>query len=266
MVGRLLLSLVWAMGLWAMAQGWELRVCADPNHLPYSNRQEEGFENKIARLLAEEIGARLVYYWYPQRPLLREVIREGECEVVIGVADGHPLFLNTIAYYRTAFVFVYRADRNLDLASLDDPVLRGLRIGVHVVPGGVNPPAQALANRGLLPNLVGFSVFGDYAKPNPLSEPVEAVVRGDIDVAIVWGPVGGYFAKRSPVPLKVVLVSPEIDPPFLPMVFSITVGVRKGDEGLRDLLNRAIVRRWEEIQEILAFYGVPLLPLPKPSL
>jgi ABC-type amino acid transport substrate-binding protein len=114
--------------------------------------------------------------------------------------------------------------------------------------------------------LVGFSVFGDYAKPNPLSEPVEAVVRGDIDVAIVWGPVGGYFAKRSPVPLKVVLVSPEIDPPFLPMVFSITVGVRKGDEGLRDLLNRAIVRRWEEIQEILVSYGVPLLPLPKPSL
>jgi mxaJ protein len=253
----------------ALGQAWEMRVCADPNNLPYSNEQEEGFENRIAEIIAEDLDAKLTYVWFPQRlGLSREVFREGECDLVMGLNDGHPQFLTTLPYYRSSYVFVYREDSPFEVSSLDDPVLRELKIGIHV-PGGadnVTPPAQALADRGLSHNLVGFSIFGDYSKPNPLSSIVEAVAEGEIDVAVVWGPVAGYFAKEQAVELELVPVLPQIELPFLPMVFSISIGLRRGDEDFRDLLHQAFARRWEEIQAVLREYGVPLEPLPKPML
>ena len=267
LLGAALLS-----GTWGAAQdapSWEMRVCSDPNNLPYSSRQEPGFENKVAEILAAELSAELTYVWYPQRNLqVREVFREGECDIIMGMSDGNPLVLTTLPYYQSTYVFVYPENADFDIDSLDDPDLKNLTIGVQV-PGGESasvPPAQALANRGLAANFVGFSIFGDYSQPDPAKPIVDAVANGDVDVAVVWGPIAGYYAKRASVPLKVVPVTPQIEPPFLPMVISISVAVRQGDEDFADILDRAIVTRYDDIQAVLKEYNIPLLPVPKPVL
>lgn len=252
----------------ALAQDWEMRVCAEPDNLPYSNEREEGFENRIAEIVAQELNAKLTYVWLPQYQsrvtVLNALNRDGECDMIMGITDGHPGFLTSAAYYRTSYVFVYREDSPFEIHTLDDPVLRELKIGVHAHPGGrgVSPGTHALVSRGLIRNQVGFTP--DYSKPSPFSPIVEAVAEGKVDVAIAWGPVAGYVARQQPVGLELVPVTPEIDLPLMPMVFPISVGVRPGDEALRDELTVALARSWDEIQAILEEYGVPLLPLPKP--
>jgi mxaJ protein len=251
----------------AWAQQWELKVCADANNLPYSNRSGEGFENRIAEIIADDLGAELSYVWFPQRWALAQVFREGDCDLVMGVSDGHSSFLTTLPYYRSSYVFLYRENGSLEPTSLDDPELRGVTIGVHVPPGGgISPPAQALANRGLVDNVRGFPVVDDYSQANPLGRLVAAVAKGQIDVAVAWGPIAGYFAHQHEVELALESVKPQIEPPFLPMVFAISIGLRKGDEDFRDRLHVTLARHWEEIQAVLRDYGVPLEPLPKPAL
>jgi len=240
----------------------ELRVCADPNNLPYSNERHEGFENKIAELIARELGATLSYTWWPQRRgFIRNTLRENKCDLVMGVPTSYELVLATRPYYRSTYVFVYRKDSGYQIRSFDDPILRELKIGVHVIGDDYNnsPPAHALGNRQIVGNVVGYSVYGDYSEPNPPARLIEAVARGDIDVAIAWGPIAGYFAKKESVPLELVPVSPSIDLPFLPFVYDISMGVRREDEAFRDELDAILVRKQAEIRQILESYGVPLL-------
>lgn len=248
------------------AAGWEMRVCADPNDLPYSNEAEEGFENRIAEIVADELGAHLSYVWYPRRrKFVQQMLRAGRCDLVMGVSDSSSKMLTTLAYYRSSYVFVYPQNAAFDITSFDDQELKDLRIGVQVG-GGLLPPNKALANRGLTENLKGYPIVGDYAEDNPLSPIINAVASGEVDLAVAWGPIAGYFAQHQDVPLKIVPVSPQFEPPFLPMVFSIAIGVRHGDRDFARLLNRAIVKRWDDIQAVLEDYGVPLLPLTKPTL
>ena len=143
----------------------ELRVCADPNNLPFSNEREEGFENRIAELVADELDAELSYTWWAQRRgFIRSTLGAGACDLVIGVPAGYELAETTDAYYRSAYVYVYRADRGLELHSMRDPRLRHLRIGVHLIgDDGVNPPpAHALGEQGIVDNVVGYMIYGDY--------------------------------------------------------------------------------------------------------
>jgi len=238
----------------------ELRVCADPNNLPYSNRRLEGFENRLAEMAARDLNARVRYTWWPQhRGFIRNTLKAGTCDVVMGLPSSVELALTTRPYYRSTYVFVYRQDRGIAVRSFDDPALRKLRIGVQMIgDDGINsPPAHALANRGMVRNVVGYSVYGDYSKPNPPARIMEAVARGDVDVAVVWGPLAGYFAKREPVALTLTPVSPQIDLPYLPYVFDIAIGVRRGETALRDELDAALERRAPEIDAILDRYGVP---------
>ena len=238
----------------------ELRVCADPNNLPFSNRRLEGFENKIAELLARDLGARVSYTWWAQRRgFFRNTLKAGLCDVVLGVPASLEMVAPTRPYYRSTYVFVYRADRGIDVRSFDDPVLKTLRIGVQLAGDDYanTPPAHALARRGIVSNVVGFTLYGDYAVANPPARIVEAVARGDVDVAVVWGPLAGYFASRERVPLRVVPVSPSIDLPFLPFVFDIAAGVRRGDESLRTEIDDFLERRRSDIDAILDAYGVP---------
>jgi mxaJ protein len=237
-----------------------LRVCADPNNLPYSNRAEEGFENRIASLLAADRHARVVYTWWAQRRgYVRNTLKAGECDVLIGVPTSFELALTTRPYYRSTYVFVARRDRHLHLASLDDPRLRRMRIAVQMVGDDFanTPPAHALSTRGMTRNVVGYPVYGDYARPHPLSGIVEAVERGDVDAAIAWGPPAAYFARSSAVPLDLTPVTPQIDLPFLPFVFDMSMGVRRSDKALRDELDDFLVRRKTDIDAILAKYAVP---------
>jgi quinoprotein dehydrogenase-associated probable ABC transporter substrate-binding protein len=240
----------------------ELRVCADPNNLPFSNQKEQGFENRIAELVARDLNARLTYVWYAQRRgFARNTVNAGKCDVYIGVPSGFERVTTTIPYYRSTYVFATRRDRNIKVASFDDPVLKKLRIGVQMVGDDFmnTPPAHALANRHIIQNVRGYSVYGDYSQPNPPARVIDALAKGDIDVAVAWGPLAGYFAQREPVALDIVPVSPQIDLPFLPFVFDISMGVRRGQDSLRDQLNAIITRRRPEIDRILSSFGVPRL-------
>jgi mxaJ protein len=240
----------------------ELRVCSDPNNLPFSNEREEGFENRIAELLAEELDATLSYTWWAQRRgFFRNTLRAGLCDVVIGVPSSLELAQPTRPYYRSTYVFVYPQRRGLDIRTLDDPVLRELRIGVHLVGDDYQntPPAEALANRGFIEQLHGFTLYGDYAQPNPPARILDALVADEIDVAIVWGPLAGYFAPRQPIALEMVPVRPQIDPPYLPFVFDISLGVRRGELEFQAELDEVLVRRADDIRRILDDYGVPQL-------
>ncbi|HEX6898398.1 MAG TPA: substrate-binding domain-containing protein [Thermoanaerobaculia bacterium] len=237
-----------------------LRVCADPNNLPFSNQRLEGFENQLAEIVARDMGAAVRYTWWPQRRgFVRNTLRAGACDVVLGVPSSFELALPTRPYYRSTYVFVYRRDRGIEVHSFDDPVLRKLRIGVQMIgdDGYNSPPAHALANRGIVDNVVGYTVYGDYSRPDPPSRIVAAVAAGEIDVAVVWGPLAGYFAPRQKAPLAIVPVSPQIDMPFLPFVWDISMGVRRSDVRLQEELDGILERRRPEIDALLDRYGVP---------
>lgn len=238
-----------------------LRVCSDPNNLPYSNVREEGFENRIAEIVAAELDRRLEYTWMPQRRgHIRSTLTAGTCDVIIGIPSSVDLVLATRPYYRSTYVFITRRG-SPRIESFNDPRLRRLRVGVHLVgdDGANSPPVHALTQRGVVGNLVGYTVYGDYSKPNPPARLVEAVANDEVDVAVAWGPLAGWVARHSAVPLDLVPVSPQIDLPFLPHVYDISMGVRRTDVALRDSLERAINARRGDIEAVLRSYGVPLL-------
>jgi mxaJ protein len=244
----------------ALVAHQRLRVCADPNNLPFSNEQREGFENKIAALVAREMNVELQYTWWAQRRgFIRNTLKANECDLVIGVPSSFEMAQTTSPYYRSTYVFVSRKSRNLNIASFDDPILRKLKVGVQMIGDDFanTPPAHALSNRNIIRNVRGYTVYGDYAQANPPARIIDAVAKGEVDVAIVWGPLAGYFAKREKVALEVTPVSPEIDLPYLPFVFDISMGVRRGDDAFREELEQILARRRSEIESILDEYNVP---------
>jgi len=238
----------------------QLRVCADPNNLPFTNDRLEGFENRLAALVSRDLHADVRYTWWAQRRgFVRNTLKAGLCDVVMGVPTSFDLALTTRPYYRSTYVFVSRADRGRRIESFDDPALRRLRIGVQMIGDDYSnaPPAHALAQRHIVSNVVGYMVYGDYAQPNPPARIVEAVAKGEIDLAVAWGPLAGYFAAQQPVGLTITPVSPQIDLPFLPFVYDISMGVRHGNKPLKEELDRIIERRRGDIDAILAQYHVP---------
>lgn len=255
------LGLAVALSAGTAAGAWTFSVCADPDAAPYSARDGGGFDNRIAAAIADALGAELEMVWMPDhraRTLLRH-LHGGACDAAMGMLDGSGGVLTSHAYYRTGYTFVHPEAAGIEVASLDDPVLRALRIGL---PGGARkptPPSLALARRGMLDNLQHFEAPARGAA----SEIGVALRQGSIDLAILWGPVAGALAQAEGG-LVVAPVQPEIDVPFLPMVGSFAIGVRPHDEALRDAIDVALAERWDEVQSILTEAGVPLWPLPRP--
>lgn len=238
-----------------------LRVCADPNNLPFSNQRRAGFENRIAMLLARDMGTTVQFSWRPQmRGFVRKGLKAGACDVYMGVPAAFGPLLTTAPYYRSTYVIVYRTGSRVHVRSLDDPALRTLKVGVHLIGDDYQntPPAQALAARGIVQNVRGYPIVGDYSKPDPQAEIIKALERGEIDVAIVWGPFAGYFAKRSRTPLTLVPVTPAHDASGQTFAFDIAVGVGRTDSALARTLDTLLVRERPAIHKILAEYGVPL--------
>lgn len=261
MLAAIVLSLIaWALGS-AQAQTWEMRICSDPFNFPFSSEIEAGFENRIAAILAEELDATLTVVWWYQGERMTQKLRQGECDVIMGVQDGQALMLSTLSYYRSPFVFVYRADSGFEINSFDDPILRELRLGVQPAGG---PTHQALMARNLSDNIALLLNNRGLDAQEPLARLTEAVAESVIDVAVSWGPAAGYFAELQSVDLKVSPAAFVFEPPFVPLFINMAMGVRLGDESLRDLLDIAIAERWDEIQEVLLEYRVPMMPLPKP--
>jgi mxaJ protein len=238
-------------------------VCADPNNLPFSNQAGGGFENRIAELVARDLGKPVRYVWWAQRRgYARNTVNAAKCDVWPGVASGVEMLATTKPYYRSTYVFLTREDSALQGLTLDDARLSRLTIGVQMVGDDANntPPAHAVARRGLTGNVRGYSVFGDYARPNPPASIVDAVAHRAIDVAIVWGPLAGYFSKRADVPLRLEPVIPQLDAGQWPMSFSISMGVRKGNDALLQQIETILQKEKPAIDEILRAYGVPLEP------
>jgi mxaJ protein len=244
------------------AQAADLRVCADPNNLPFSNDKGQGFENKIVDLIAKDMGEKVVYTWWAQRRgFVRNTLKSGMCDLWPGIATAVDMLATSRPYYRSSYVFVTRADRHLKIASYDDPQLRTLRIGVQLVGNDAmnTPPAHALARRGIINNVRGYMLYGDYTQPNPPASIVDAVEKGDVDVAVVWGPLAGYFAAKEPRALTLTPVAPLADGPQWPMFFDISMGMRRGEPDFKDKIDELLMKERPAIDAILAQYHVPRL-------
>ena len=239
-----------------------ITACADPNNLPFSNEAGEGFENKLAQMIASDLHAKLDYVWWAQRRgYVRNTLNERKCDFWPGIGSNVEMVATTRPYYRSSYMFVSRASENLKGLTLDDPRLRRLKIGVQMVGNDATntPPAHALASRGIIANVHGYMLYGDYSKPNPPAEIVRAVERGDVDVALVWGPLAGYFAAQSPVPLRLEPVTPWMADMEYPMQFDISVGVQNGNDALLKKIDGILARRAPEIKRLLNAYHVPLV-------
>ncbi|HEU4982610.1 MAG TPA: substrate-binding domain-containing protein [Acidobacteriaceae bacterium] len=249
----------------AYASAATLRVCADPNNMPFSNRAEQGFENQLANLIAKDLGMTVQYYWFPQRSsFFKKTLNAGHCDIVMGLPSGMDDADTSIPYYRSSYVFVSRRDRHLNIKSMDDPRLHHLRIGVHTTGDGEGslPPVNALISRGIVHNLVGFNIYGRLDEKNPPADLIRAVENNKVDIAIAWGPMAGYFARHSPVPLQVTPVDVVSPDPKIPFTFAISMGVRRGDSQLLQRLNSEIQQHRPRIHRLLESYGVPLLAAP----
>ena len=244
----------------ALAGPAELRVCADPNNLPYSNERGEGFENRLADMLARELGARVRYTWWaPRRGFIRNTLAARACDVVLGLPEGFERARLTRPYYASTYVFAWRRADGPAVRSLDDPALRRVRVGVHLIGTHYDstPPAHALARRGIVDNVRGYPIHGDSAAPDPAARILGALAAGEIDVAVTWGPLAGYFAPRQAIPIDLAPVTPALDPPGLRFVFAMAAGVRKDDVALAERLDAALAARRTDIEALLDAYGVP---------
>ena len=269
------LALVVAIGGRAVAQGtgepmillspdsmWKqkhnLRVCADPQNMPFSNKKREGFDNKIADVIARELGDSVSYAWWPsRRGYLRNTLSAGTCDLVIGVPIGFDPVATSKPYYRSTYYIVSRADKKLGITSLDDARLKKLRVGVNLLDGDYTntPPAHALGAHGIMGiGVVGFPGF--YDDEHQPGEIVDSLAKGNIDVALVWGPIAGWFAKKSGVSMTLTAL-PDSDSADLPFAYSVAIGTRRSDRELRTLIDEILVRKKPEIDKILMEYNVP---------
>ena len=232
-----------------------LRVCADPNSMPFSNQAEEGYENKLAEFLAQKLGKRVAYTYFPEvTGFVRNTLAAGKCDVIMSYPQGDELVQNTNAYYQTAYALVFKPGTGLDgVETLADPRLKGKRIGI--VAG--TPPATNLAINGLMGSARPYHLMVDTR----LGTSAEAMVRdlqaGEIDAGVLWGPIAGYYAKQADPPLTVVPLTHEQGGSR--MVYRMTMGVRPSDQEWKRQLNELISANQSEINSILLDYGVPLL-------
>lgn len=231
------------------------RVCADPANLPLSDRAGEGFENKIAALMAESLGRDLQYTWFPMAMgFVRRTLSAVQCDVIIGYAQGDELVLNTNAYYTSAYTIVTRGDGELhDVATLEDPRLKGRRIGYIAN----TPPGTHLARLGMLPDAVSYDLMVDTRLYHPNEDMLADLAAGKLDAALMWGPIAGPLAKAYGDALVVTPLIRETAPPRL--FYRITMGVRPGEDRWKRTLNSEIRKLQPQIDRILADYGVPLL-------
>jgi mxaJ protein len=244
-----------------------IRVCADPDNMPLSNQKGEGFEQKIAELIAREWNSKIEYAWWPiRRGFFSRALNGRYCDVAIEAPSGLDMAGVTKPYFRSGYVFVTRKDRGLEIKSLSDPRLKKLKIGVNLLNSDAEntPPAMALSRYGVIGNLVGFTTFyGDSARPEDI---INAVAKKDVDVAIVWGPLAGYFARAAAVPLALQPLPERDSLSDYAFQYNIGMGVRRRDRELRDSLEAVIDRNGPEIQGILKQYGVPVFPIkPEPG-
>lgn len=240
----------------------KVRVCADPDNMPSSNDKLEGYENKLASLIAQELRAKLEYVWYPTRRGYFRILNGGYCDIAIEVPAGLDMAGTTKPYFRSGYVFVVRKGSGLEnLKTLADPRLKTLKIGVNIYTSDAenSPPAMALSHYGVVGNLTGFSTFfDDQNRPEAI---VNAVSSKVVDVAIAWGPLAGYYATRSQTPLVMSPLPARDSMTDVPFQYNIGIAVRRRDKEFKDSLEAVLTRKKPQVEAILREYGVPMLPI-----
>lgn len=233
----------------------ELRVCADPSDMPFSNQKGEGFENKIANIIADQLKIPVKYTWFPKSMgFIRMTLSAKRCDLVIGWGQGDDIVLNTNAIYRSTSSLLYKKGTGLDgVDTVADPRLKGKRIGIEQnSPGG-----NLVAHYGLMGNVHGYPMNVDRRFENPAKDMIDDIRKGNIDAGILWGPIAAYWANRDGEKLVVVPLVKERAP--VKIAFRITMGVRNGDDAWKRQLNDIIRKRRSDIDQVLLDYGVPLL-------
>lgn len=242
-----------------------LRVCADPDNLPFSNEAGEGLENRIAELMAKTWDSKLEYVWWAAPRGMMRMLNGRYCDVALQMPVLSDMAGVTRPYFRTSYVIVQRKDAPHRVTGLDDPELKRLKIGVHLfsADGENTPPAMALSQHGVVGNLVGFSTtyVGGQARPEDI---VKAVADKSIDLAMVWGPIAGYYAKRLGLDLS---FTPIEDDTLtrMPFAYSMGMATRRADRAFRDSVQAFIDAHRPELQRILDDYGIPTVPIPADS-
>ena len=240
----------------------KIRVCADPDNMPSSNDKLEGYENKLATLISQELKAKLEYVWYPTRRGYFRILNGMYCDLAMEVPAGLDMAGTTKPYFRSGYVFVTRKGSGLeDIKTLADPRLKKLKIGVNIYTSDAenSPPAMALSQYGVVGNLTGYSTFFD--ENNRPEDIINAVMKKDVDLAIAWGPLAGYFAKQGTVPLVLTPLPAKDSLSNFPFQYNIGIAVRRKDKEFRDSLEAVLTRRQPEVQAILKEYAVPTLPI-----
>lgn len=232
----------------------QLRVCADPGNLPFSNDKREGFENKVAELMGQELKLEVSYVFFPQVVgFVRNTLRARRCDLVMGAVAGDDILQTTNPYYHSAYVAAYRANEGFAFDGFADPRLRSLRLGVV----SATPPANLLVTHDLLPQTKSYALMVDTRYQSPAHQMLDDIVNHEIDVGFLWGPIAGYFIKRDRLPLEIAVLPNEPGAPR--MEYRIAMGVRANEPEWRRRINAAIVRRQPQITALLHDYGVPLV-------
>lgn len=243
-------------GLSASAQTRTLRFCAEPDHLPFSNQRLEGIENRVAQIIADELHAKADFTWWAQRQgYVRQTLLADRCDILTAIPEGADSVLTTVPYYRTSYVLLVRRNGRPSPASLDDPALDKLRIGIQARGANYSPPGHILAARGLHSNLVPFRSYSETDDTG--QRLVHAVADGDVDAAAVWGPVAGYLISREQLPIEIVPLRSSRLLPAMPLSFGICLGVQPDKVDLKNELDLALARRKDEISKLVRSFGIP---------
>ncbi len=236
----------------------EFRVCADFDNLPYSNSKLEGFENKIAELIAKDLGKTVKYqFWYDRIGFIRNTLNARRCDVIMGTVAGNDMLLTSKPYYRSGYVFVYKKSSGYNIKDWDSPDLHKGKIGVV----GQTPPSRPINDKGLMENARPYRIMRDLNLPPSFI--VDDLVKGDIDIAILWGPIAGYFAKTKYPDQLVVVPAPEYEQenPHGKEQWNISVGVRKKEKDRIAMIEASLERNKAQIEKILDDYGIPHIPV-----
>ena len=238
----------------------ELRVCADPHNLPFSNEKKEGFENRIAEIIGKDLGLPVTYVWFPQViGFVRNTLAKRACDLVMGAVAGDGIMDTTNPYYHTGYMLVTRAVDGIDARSIGDPALADKRIGIIAA----TPPTDLLLRHHLLAHTQSYALAVDTRTRNPARDMLNDLAAGEIDVALVWGPIADYAITHDHLPLKAVFIEPEADAPRLD--YRIAMGVRANEPEWRRRINQAISRHRKEIDAVLAEYGLETVDDGAPS-
>ena len=232
----------------------ELRVCADPNNLPYSNEARQGFENRIAEIVGADLELPVTYVWFPQvTGFVRNTLRAHECDLVMGAVSGDGIMDSTNPYYHTGYMMVTRTADGITARSVGDPALAGKKFGVIAA----TPPTDLLVRHHLMDQVRPYALRVDTRISNPPRAMLQDLVDGQIDVALVWGPTAGYAIQQEHLPLTAAFIDPEPGAPRLD--YRVAMGVRANEPEWRRRINQAIGKHKTEIATVLADYGMPML-------